>query len=290
MKPHRLTIEAIGPYPNTVEVEFDDLAAEGLFLIHGPTGAGKTFLLDAMSFALYGKVPGERGEHSLQSDHADRTAKPRVTLEFSAQGDRYRVERVPKHTAAKQRGAGETTRQSSVSLVRLDGATEVPVASSVGEVAREVEDLVGLDASQFQQVILLPQGRFEQVLRAGSDDRERLLKTLFDTVLYERVAAWLDDHAKSARAEVYTQQDKLDQMRAQAEHQWAPFAHDGTTDNGPDEGTVEAADEAPEGAGPTDQARLDLLVAQITAVVDTAAAAVAAADTEKAAALRRRPR
>ena len=163
MRPHRLTVEAFGPYAGCETVELDDLALDGLFLIYGPTGAGKTFLLDAMSFALYGKVPGARGTHALKSDHAEPRATPRVTLEFSAQGRRYRVDRTPTHSVPKVRGDGDTTKQATATLVHLDGgAAPVPVASSVTEVEREVERLVGLDAAQFHQVILLPQGRFEQ--------------------------------------------------------------------------------------------------------------------------------
>ena len=92
MKPHHLVIEAFGPYAERVAIDFDALSDEGLFLIHGSTGAGKTFLLDAMSFALYGEVSGERGVKGLRSDHASPQAVPRVELDFSAGGARYRVE------------------------------------------------------------------------------------------------------------------------------------------------------------------------------------------------------
>jgi hypothetical protein len=106
VKPHQLAIEAFGPYADPVAIDFDALAAEGLFLIHGTTGAGKTFLLDALCFALYGEVSGERSVKGLRSDHAPATAVPRVTLEFSAAGERWRVERSPACTLPKQRGSG----------------------------------------------------------------------------------------------------------------------------------------------------------------------------------------
>jgi exonuclease SbcC len=270
VKPHRLTLEAFGPYADAVTIEFDDLARDGLFLIYGPTGAGKTYLLDAMSFALYGEVAGARGSHTLKSDHAESRAAPRVALEFSAQGERYVVERTPAHTMPKVRGEGETTKNPTVALARLDGAAAVPIASSITEVRHEVERLVGLDASQFQQVILLPQGQFEQVLRADSGDREKLLKTLFDTEIYERVAFWLDEQAKDARRAVYEQQEALAVRRQQAAHEWAPFAGDDVPS---------AADpEAEEGDGattPADQAALDVLVEQIDRAAADAKAAVA---------------
>jgi exonuclease SbcC len=266
MKPHRLTLEAFGPYADAVTIEFDDLARDGLFLIHGPTGAGKTYLLDAMSFALYGEVAGDRGNHTLKSDHAAPRATPSVTLEFSAQGARYVVERTPTHTVPKKKGDGETTKPATATLARLDGTTPVPIASSITEIRQEVERLVGLDARQFQQVILLPQGQFEQVLRADSGDREKLLKTLFDTGIYERVTFWLDEQAKQARRGVYEQQEALEVKRQQAAHEWGPFAVDeaGSTAE-PDDATTVLAD----------QAALDALVGQIDRAAADAKTAVA---------------
>ena len=182
MRPVLLTLTAFGPYGGTEQVDFDQLEAEGLFLIHGRTGAGKTFLLDAVTFALYGRVAGGRTVSSLRSDFADPRAEPMVSLEFRSQGATWLVERVPKHQRAKLRGEGMVDKPAKANLSRRapDG-TWVTVATGVGEVDRKVCELVGLSAAQFQQVILLPQGRFEEVLRATSERREELLKTLFDT-------------------------------------------------------------------------------------------------------------
>ncbi|HZJ25652.1 MAG TPA: SMC family ATPase [Acidimicrobiia bacterium] len=275
MRPHRLALEALGPYADGVTIDFDDLARDGLFLIHGPTGAGKTYLLDAMSFALYGEVAGARGNHTLKSDHAEPRATPRVSLEFSAQGARYVVERTPTHTAPKRRGDGETTKHATATLVRLDGATPVPIASSITEIRQEVERLVGLDASQFKQVILLPQGQFEQVLRADSGDREQLLKTLFDTGIYEKVTFWLDEQAKQARRAVYQQQEALEVKRNQAVHEWQPFAGDDAHSAAePDDATTV----------PADQAALDALVERIgRAAADANTAAANAWQTKQGA-------
>ncbi|MEA5411580.1 SMC family ATPase, partial [Synechococcus sp. BA-120 BA3] len=225
MKPHRLTIEAFGPYADPVAVDFDELAAEGLFLIHGTTGAGKTFLLDALCFALYGEVSGDRSVKGLRSDHATPGAVPRVTLEFSCAAARYRVERTPAHTAPKARGQGTTEKPPQAALFRLDGQEpERTVAAKTTEVTREVEDLVGLNADQFRQVILLPQGRFAEVLRARPEEREALLKTLFDTGIYERAGWWLEDRAREAKNLALEQAREQEVRRRRAADAWAPHA------------------------------------------------------------------
>ena len=116
MRPHRLELEAFGPYADPVLVEFDPLAREGLFLIHGSTGAGKTYLLDALCFALYGEVSGERSVKGLRSDHAAPGQVPRVTLEFSAAGGRWRVQRQPACEVPRSRGEGTTARPARAAL------------------------------------------------------------------------------------------------------------------------------------------------------------------------------
>ena len=222
MRPHRLELEAFGPYAEPVVVDFDPLAREGLFLIHGSTGAGKTFLLDALCFALYGEVSGERSVKGLRSHHAPPGAVPRVALEFSAAGGRWRVERQPACEVPRSRGEGTTARPARAALWRCrDGrpwdGSDRPVAGNVTEVGREVVRLLGLQAAQFRQVILLPQGRFAEVLRAGPEQREALLKTLFDTALYERASHWLDGQARSTQAELMEVQRQLESLAEQAE-------------------------------------------------------------------------
>lgn len=230
MRPHRLELEAFGPYAEAVRVDFDPLARDGLFLIHGSTGAGKTYLLDALSFALYGEVSGERSIKGLRSDHAAPGQVPRVMLEFTAGGGRWRVERQPACEVPRSRGEGTTTKPARAALWRLDPGAEAeaqePVAGNVTEVRREVERLLGLDAAQFRQVILLPQGRFAEVLRAGAEQREALLKTLFDTVLYERVSRWLDDRAREAYAALAEGRRQLQSLTEQARAIAQPWSED----------------------------------------------------------------
>jgi exonuclease SbcC len=257
VKPHQLRLEAFGPYAEPTEINFDALSDEGLFLIHGSTGAGKTFLLDALCFALYGEVSGDRNVKALKSDHADPAAVPRVSLAFSCGGGRYRVERSPAYTAPKARGSGFTEKASQAVLFRLNGSEPEPIASRIAEVNREVEQLVGLNAAQFRQVILLPQGKFAEVLRARADEREALLKTLFNTVAFEQAGFWLEDQAKAARLALAEQNRAQEQLRRQAAQAWSPFAPspmEGEADAEPDGTAAEAVD-------------LDGLQQQITAVV-----------------------
>ncbi len=272
MKPHRLAIEAFGPYADPVAIDFDELAAEGLFLIHGTTGAGKTFLLDALCFALYGEVSGDRSVKGLRSDHAPPGAVPRVSLEFSCGTARYRVERTPAHTAPKARGQGTVEKAPQAVLFRLDAEEpEQAVAAKTTEVTREVEGLVGLNAAQFRQVILLPQGRFAEVLRAKAEEREALLKTLFDTVIYERAGWWLEDQARTARNLALDQAREQEVLRRRAADAWAP-----------------QAPELPEGTEPpeppADQVGLEALVEAIGAVVEGTEAALGAASASLTAA------
>ena len=261
MKPHHLRMEAFGPYAEPVEIGFDELSQEGLFLIYGTTGAGKTFLLDALCFALYGEVSGDRSVKALKSDHAKPAAVPRVSLEFSSGGARYLVERSPAYTALKTRGEGTIEKSPQAALYRLVGTEREVIVSRASEVTREVEGLVGLNAGQFRQVILLPQGKFAEVLRAKADEREALLKTLFDTVVFEQAGYWLEDKAKLARSEVAEQNRAQEVLRSQAAREWSPYAVM------PAEGEGEEEDAAAGEVVPTDQAGLDRLTEQIAAVV-----------------------
>ena len=220
MKPHRLSFCALGPYAGKVEIDFDPLVEDGLFLIHGPTGAGKTFLLDALCFALYGDVPGERGRHTLRSDHAPLDASPWAELEFTSQGIRWRIRRSPEHETAKTRGEGTTRRAAKATLERSQGGEWQAVAQKTREVNEEIARLLGLSAQQFQQVILLPQGRFERVLRSNSEDRENLLRTLFDASLYKSASDWLDGEAKRLRESASEQERELANLRRQAAERW----------------------------------------------------------------------
>src|SRR5579863_9270893 len=214
MRPHRLRVQAFGAFAGTEQVVFDDL--EGLFLLHGETGAGKTTLLDAIAFALYGRVPGERGAaRRLRSDHASARTATEVELEATIGGRRLRVTRKPEQARPKKSGAGTTTEQTSVRLDELapDGAWESK-STRIGEVDAEIENLLGMSATQFFQVVLLPQGEFARFLRADAKDKEALLQKLFGTDRFRRVEDWLADRRRVTDKEVAVAEDDIAQLVA----------------------------------------------------------------------------
>lgn len=194
MRLHQLEITAFGPFAETVEVDFDHLSGAGLFLLSGPTGAGKTSVLDAVCFALYGDVPGDRSTaRRLRSDQAAPGAAPRVTLEATLSGRRFRLVRSPAWERPKKRGEGTTPQQASVTVSeRVDGAW-VPLTSRLDEAGHLVSGLLGMNLTQFTQVAMLPQGRFQAFLRARSEERHHLLQRLFRTGRFEDVERWLRD-------------------------------------------------------------------------------------------------
>jgi exonuclease SbcC len=197
---HRLEVTAFGPFTGTVTVDFDRLSDAGLFLLSGATGAGKTSVLDAVCFALYGDVPGDRATAKrLRADQADPDVAPVVELEATLSGRRFRIVRSPSWQRPKKRGSGTTTAQPSVRVAeRVDG-TWVTLATRLDEAGLLVSGLVGMTQTQFTQVAMLPQGRFQTFLRARSDDRQQLLHQLFRTGRFEAVETWLRERRLTLR-------------------------------------------------------------------------------------------
>jgi DNA repair protein SbcC/Rad50 len=214
MRPHRLRVTAFGAFAGTEQVSFDDL--EGLFLLHGETGAGKTTLLDAIAFALYGRVPGERGgARRLRSDHAPPRTATEVELEATIGGRRLRITRKPEQARQKKSGNGVTTEPASVRLAeRSSSGTWESKSTRIGEVDAEIENLMGMSATQFFQVVLLPQGEFARFLRADAKDKEALLQKLFGTDRFRKVEDWLADRRRATEKEVAATEDGVNQLVA----------------------------------------------------------------------------
>jgi exonuclease SbcC len=211
MKPLRIRMQAFGPYAQSQEVDFRALGEGGLFLIHGPTGAGKTSLLDGICFALFGRASGsERMPEGLRSDLASAAMPTEVALEFSLGRETYRIVRRPRQTLRKQRGEGFSSYPVKGDLWVLDREAGLDLESdhwnllSAGDkkTDEKISELLGMDEEQFRQVVVLPQGQFRKFLSANSDQRESLLETLFRSVNYRRVAEALDQRAKKLASEI----------------------------------------------------------------------------------------
>jgi len=203
---HRLDLHAIGPYPDLVSIDFAALAASGVFLLEGPTGSGKSTIIDAVVFALYGGLAGsDASSDRLHSQHADPAVEPFVELVFETGAGVHRVRRTPQYDRPKQRGSGTVRQQASAQLFRLTGPADPagePMSSRIPEVGAEIARIVGLDRAQFLQTVVLPQGEFARFLRSPGEDRRRLLQSLFGTQVYDRTADELAARRRAVQAEV----------------------------------------------------------------------------------------
>lgn len=214
MRLHKLEVTAFGPFARTETVDFDALGADGLFLLHGQTGAGKTTILDAVAFALYGTVPGARkdGKRFL-SDHAAPGAVPTVMLDATLGGRRMRITRSPEFFRPKKRGAGTTKQNAKASLTWLDGTGQN--LTRLDEIGDAVGAALGMSADQFFQVVLLPQGEFARFLRADSDERGNLLERLFDTSRFGDIEEWFADARRASAAALETSRIATDKLLGQ---------------------------------------------------------------------------
>jgi len=211
MRLHRLAITAFGPFAGSEMVDLDALASSGLFLIHGPTGAGKSSILDAICFALYAAVPGARAgaRASLRSDHAPEGVIPEVTLEFTASGRRLRVCRSPEFSRPKKRGIGEIRVPAKVLLEELVGTGWKNLGTRKDEAAMVLRGILGMGLEQFIKVVLLPQGDFAAFLRASPEERRSVLERLFDTQRFTDVETWLAGRRRETTAAVGRARDTL---------------------------------------------------------------------------------
>jgi exonuclease SbcC len=191
VRPLRLTLEAFGSYAGRLELDLEAIGADGIFAITGPTGAGKSTIFDAIVFALYGELPGTRTAKTVRSKHADRTTKTSVELVFEAGGELWRVSRSPEQDRADPKAKSPYPTEQRFGRADDDAA----MFSKKGDVAAAVLERVGLTRSQFEQVVLIPQGKFEQVLKATTHERAELLRQLFDVEVFGRIAFELDQIA-----------------------------------------------------------------------------------------------
>ncbi|MPY62444.1 SMC family ATPase [Streptomyces spongiae] len=238
MRLHQLDITAFGPFGGSQKVDFDDLSAAGIFLLHGPTGAGKTSVLDAVCYALYGTVPGTRQSGqglTLRSDHAAPSTRTEIRLELTVAGRRLEVTRQPPWERPKKRGTGTTLDKAQSWLREYDpvAGSWKDLSRSHQEIGEEITQLLGMSREQFCQVVLLPQGDFARFLRADAEARGRLLGRLFDTHRFAEVEKRLAERRRTTEAEVRAGDAEL-LADAHRMHQAAgdATAGDGTTGDG----------------------------------------------------------
>lgn len=202
MKPVKLILSAFGPYAGTTEIDFERLGGQGLYLITGDTGAGKTTIFDAIAYALYGEASGDvRRADMFRSKYAQEDVPTFVAFTFDYRGKRYYVKRNPEYQRPKGRGTSYTTQKADAELVYPDNRT--PVTKSK-EVTRAVAELIGLDRKQFTQIAMIAQGDFQKLLLAGTEERGNIFRQIFKTGLYQTLQGKLKDAVKAQWVE-YTE-------------------------------------------------------------------------------------
>lgn len=198
MRPTKLTLSAFGPYPDKVELSLADLGQAGLYLICGDTGAGKTTVFDAIAFALFGETSGTtRDTKTLRSDFAKPSTETFVELEFEYQSETYVIRRCPSYQRAKLRGEGTTTNNPTAEFIR-PGKAPITKLSDVNEA---VVQLLGMDRSQFSQIVMIAQGDFRKLLNSDTRERSLIFRKLFDTSLYERFTNELEAQRNDLKGE-----------------------------------------------------------------------------------------
>lgn len=205
MQLHHLSMTAIGPYAGTETIDFAAVGRAGLFLLEGPTGSGKSTIIDAITFALYGKVAQASADvERIHSHHADPRTVPVVTLVFETQSGIYRVQRTPRFERPKTRGEGTTVQNPSVKLWRVQTPDDLLggelLSSNLGDCDDEITRAVGLTRDQFVQTVILPQGEFATFLRARSEDKGKLLEKVFGTAFFRRVQDEVVEAGRAAQA------------------------------------------------------------------------------------------
>lgn len=223
MRPRRLVVSAFGPYATEQVFDFDDLKGNNFFLICGPTGSGKTSVLDAICYALYGDSSGaERAGRTMRSDHASPATETSVLLDFELGKKSYRITRKPEQERPKKRGEGTTTQPATATTWDRTEAADADdegkvIASQPRSVNEASERLLGFKSEQFRQVVMLPQGQFQTFLKSKSDERQKILERLFGTEFYRRIEDALKDAARGIGNDIKTVRDRRDAVLEDAD-------------------------------------------------------------------------
>ncbi|MBS4207425.1 SMC family ATPase [Bacillus sp. FJAT-50079] len=204
MKPILLTMQAFGPYARKEVIDFSRLGNRKMFVISGKTGSGKTTIFDGISFAIYGRASGDdRVGADLRSQFAPDDLITEVSLEFSLRNETYFIRRTPQQAKKKARGDGYTLVNATAELYVIDERGEQKlIASNIRETDEKINEIIQLDANQFRQILMIPQGDFRKLLTSNSKEKEVILQRLFRTELYKKVEDQLKDRANSLKREV----------------------------------------------------------------------------------------
>ena len=209
MKPLKLVLSAFGPYAGRTEIDFTRLGEQGLYLITGDTGAGKTIIFDALCYALYGETSGGTREASmLRSQYAAADVPTFVELAFRLRGQEYVVRRNPEYLRPAKRGSGLTLERAAAELRYPDARQPV---TKTGEVDRAVKELLGLDYKQFTQIAMIAQGQFRKFLDTNTDERSKIFRELFHTEFYQS----LQERLKREALDKYKECEELQRRTAQ---------------------------------------------------------------------------
>ena len=212
MRPLKLTLSAFGPYAGTTTLPLEQLGRGGLYLVTGDTGAGKTTLFDAITYALYDHSSGGvRDGAMLRSKYADPGIPTFVELEFEVRGQRYTVRRNPEYLRPKARGEGFTTEKADAALTYADGR---PPVTKAKEVTAAVIDIIGLDYNQFSQIAMIAQGQFTRLLNATTEERSKIFRKLFRTQRYQKLQEALAEENSALTARRTALNAKLDAVLA----------------------------------------------------------------------------
>lgn len=208
MKPKILTFQAFGPYAQKITVDFTKLERDGLFLVCGPTGAGKTTIFDAIAYALFGEASGgpeRRSADSFRSDYAAADTETFAELEFEHRGECYRVRRSPEYLCAKKVGEGMKISKRTAVLHLPDGK----VLENIKEVNAKIQELIGLTRAQFAQTVMIAQGDFRKILTASSAERKAIFQKLFDTVRYADFQDMLGNMESEAKSQITSLEQEI---------------------------------------------------------------------------------
>ncbi|GAB2575049.1 AAA family ATPase [Gracilibacillus alcaliphilus] len=233
MQALKLELSAFGPYRERQVIDFTVLGAEPIFLITGPTGAGKTTIFDAICYSLYGKASGtERDQEAFRSHFAEMDEATGVTFTFQLQSTVYRVMRNPKQLKRKARGEGFTEEVAAASLYRQTSDQDWELISSkINDVNKLIETMIGLDYEQFKKMIMIPQGEFRKLISENSREREEVLQKIFRTYFYRQMTEKLKDKARDLREEIEKLDWQYQQLLDKLPDEWLNDESDQTAEN-----------------------------------------------------------